>query len=845
MSLISETFETKIGGGGGSAGCNTLYELTKRGVNALLLERSQLTSGTTWHTAGLVWRLRPNDTEIQILADTRHRLMSLEEETGLNSGWINNGGIFIAHSKERLDEYRRLSTIGRCMNVESEILDPSETQKLFPLLDPESFYGALYSPGDGVVDPAMMCAALTRAAGHKGGKFIENCPITKILVGETLLGEKEVVGIETEHGTIKTNCIINAAGVWSGHLLEELGLSLPLIPMKHAYIVSEPMGAQGLPNIRDHDASVYFRIQGESICMGGYETDPILLGKVPPDFSFGLYELDWSVFEAHTSWAGKICPAFDQAGIKSTVCGPESFTPDHKPIMGPDPRLHGLFHNCGYNSAGMMLGAGCAKQMAKWVINGRPDFDMFAYDIRRFSPKQMNDTKWATEKSHESYVKNYSIVFPHDESLAGRNLHLDPLHDEMLAYHAVMEERHGWERPGYFLEDKVKSPDAKTAAPVTTYDWYGSYGHQKSPDQRYVEKLKGEYRFGFPECHDIIASEAMACRKQAALFNMSYFCKLYLTGPDAQQASDYIFTANTNKPTNKTVYTCALNQNGGVEADVTISAIDPGVGNITDPIFKGRGFYIVAGGASAYHTYVHIKSILREKNFKCHIRDVTDQMGVLSIQGPNSREILKQMTNANLSDEALPPNSTTMLTIKDGLSKSYVCRALRVSFVGELGYELHMRNEDCVPIFRALMDVGKSKGLRNAGYRALYSLSSEKGYHLWHSDLRPDDTPIEAGLAFTCRKTGDYIGKAAIDEQRKNGIRRKLAFFTMDAQVPIWGLEGVWRNGEIGVIFDAASMVTRYANQLAKLTFLVLMEALLMQIFSKLEISNRGNGKTI
>lgn len=222
----------------------------------------------------------------------------------------------------------------------------------------------------------------------------------------------------------------SAKGVWGRDLLEKHGIHLPLIPMRHAYVVSETIeGVKGLPNVRDHDFSMYFRIQGQSICMGGYENNPVLLDKVPHDFQFGLYDLDWSVFETHVSGAVKLCPEFGVAGIKSTVCGPESFTPDHKPLMGPDPRLEGLFHNCGFNSAGMMLGGGCGEQMAQWVINGRPDLHMFGYDIRRFTNRQTREVEWATERSHESYAKNYSIVFPNDQPLAGRDLQQDPLHN--------------------------------------------------------------------------------------------------------------------------------------------------------------------------------------------------------------------------------------------------------------------------------------------------------------------------------------------------------------------------------------------------------------------------------
>ncbi|GLH06647.1 uncharacterized protein GBIM_12121 [Gryllus bimaculatus] len=743
----------------GIAGCNLLYQLALRGVNAVLLEKSRITSGTTWHTAGLIWRLRPNDVEIQLLGVTRDLLMRLESETGFDPGWINNGGMYVAYTKERLDEYRRLATIGQTFGVESHILSPEETKKVFPLIDENVIHGTLYCPGDGVVDPAMLCNALTRSAVKAGGKFIESCPVTDILTDLNLFGSRQVSGVVTPYGTIKTNCVVNCCGVWSRELAAKLGIDLPLVPMKHAYVVTESIpGVRGLPNVRDHDASTYFRIQGDSLCMGGYEPNPIILDNVASDFEFSLYELDWIVFSAHMQGAVKLVPTFETAGIKSTVCGPESFTPDHKPLLGEDPRLFGLYHSCGYNSAGMMLGGGCGEQMAQWIINGRPDLHLFAYDIRRFTKEQTRNKTWIKERSHESYAKNYSIVFPHDQPLAGRNLYKDPFHKELLEAGCVFEERQGWERPGWFLKKKT--------APILEYDWFGAYGSTRNVDDRYFNQLQGDYTFGFPKNHHLIGEECLACREQVALFDLSYFGKFYLCGPEAQQAADWLFTANTNRPFNKTVYSCLLNARGGVEGDVTITAIETGTGSQADPIFK--------------------------KNFQVALTDHTDKLGVLSIQGPNSRDLLQPLTEEDLSNESFP-YATSKLTRVAG----YLCRMIRVSFVGELGWELHLPMDSCVPVYNALWENGKRFGLRHAGYRALNSLSHEKGYHLWNFDLRTDDLPIESGLGFTCREEGDFLGKNALEVEKRKGIRKRLTFFQLQEQIPVWGLETVWKDGNV------------------------------------------------
>ncbi|XP_062140877.1 sarcosine dehydrogenase, mitochondrial [Drosophila sulfurigaster albostrigata] len=788
--------------GGGSAGCHTLYHLAKQGVRAVLLERAQLTAGTTWHTAGLLWRLRPSDVDIQLLANSRNMLRQLEAETGLDPGWIQNGGIFIAHNETRLDEYRRLATVGSALGIENQILSPEETQKLFPLLDPKAFIGALYSPGDGVMDPAMLCTALRRAATANGAQVIENCDVQEILVEQGSRGKK-VVGVSTPFGNIRTETVVNATGVWGRDLVARHGTHLPLLPMKHAYIVSESIpGVRGLPNIRDHDYSTYFRIQGDAICMGGYEPNPILLDPVAKDFHFGLYELDWSVFETHVEGAHKLCPEYAKYGVKSTVCGPESFTPDHKPLMGPDPNVSGLMHNCGFNSAGMMFGGGCGEQMALWITKGQPDVPMFSFDLRRFTQEQGQATKWIAEKSHESYVKNYSMVFKFDQPLAGRDFQLDPLHEQMLEANAFMEEKQGWERPGFFLGNKEKS------AAVLPYDWYGSYEHARHKESNYERILEGDLKYNsFSEHHELIGAEAHACRNNAVLFNMSYFAKLVLEGPQAHKAADWLFSANTKRDPSKTVYTCALNDAGGVEADVTISRLVSGSGQLHDPKFEGKGYYIVAGGASAYYTYSTLLAEMRRKGFNAKLHDVAADLGVISIQGPNSRSILQPLLDCELTDEQLPPNSTTLAKL-NGIG----LRVLRVSFVGELGYELHVPKQDCVAVYKALKAAGAAQDLRDAGYRALYSLSSEKGYHLWSYDLRSDDTPLEAGLGFTCRKQGDYRGRAAVDRQRSEGLKRRMVYLTLQDQVPIWGLEGVYRNGKpVGVLRRA-----EYAYTLGK-----------------------------
>ncbi|CAK9810550.1 Sarcosine dehydrogenase, mitochondrial [Anthophora plagiata] len=766
--------------GGGSAGCNALYHLGRYGVNAVLLDKSKLTSGTTWHTAGLVWSIRgPSDVEMELLNATRRVLNSLEKESGINPGWINNGGLYIAHSNERLDEYKRMITGSKAFGIQAHLISPREAKNLFPLLNESSIQGAIYSSEDGVIDPTMLINALTKSAKSNGCQIIEDCPVTKILTKETIKNNQIIYGVETLYGIIKTDVVLNAAGVWSKNVANMVGTNIPLTPIKHAYIVTEPIqGVQNLPNVRDPDISLYFRIQGSSIAIGGYEPNPITIPSVPEQFSFSLYELDWNIFNTHLESMIRLIPKLSTTGIRTTICGPESFTPDHKPIMGEDPHCSGLFYSCGYNSAGMMLGGGCGEQIAHWIIHGRPDKYMFNYDIRRFLPEQRNNSIWANDRSNEAYAKNYNIIFPHDAPLSGRNFKTDPFHNLLVKEGAIMEECQGWERPGWFSSTENVE--------ITLYNGYGTSGNMHDAYSTIVEK---ERSFNFSPYNNIIREEALACRKSAALFDMSHLGKFYLSGPDAQKASDYLFTANTNRDFNKTIYTCMLNHAGGVETDCTVTVIKPDANEILKPTFKERAFYIVSNGVSAYHTWAHINKVIAENSFDVSLHDVTEQIGILSIQGPNSRNIIELLVKEEISDESLKYSTAKLVKVKNEM-----VRLIRLSFIGELGFELHIPKSSCQLVYTTLMDCAKSYNMKLAGYRALCSLSCEKGYLLWGFDLRTNDNPIEAGLGFTCRNNGNYLGKIAVDQLRKIGVKKKMIRVHLSGTVPLWGLETIYRN---------------------------------------------------
>uniref|UniRef100_H3D6P8 Sarcosine dehydrogenase, mitochondrial n=1 Tax=Tetraodon nigroviridis TaxID=99883 RepID=H3D6P8_TETNG len=768
--------------GGGSLGCQTLYHLVKMGLtNAVLLERDRLTAGTTWHTAGLLWQLRPSDVEVELLAHTRKVVsQDLEAETGLHTGWIQNGGLFIASNRQRLDEYPRLMSLGKVYGIESHVLSPAETKDLYPLMNVDDLYGTLYVPKDGTMDPAGTCTTLSRAASAGGATVIENCPVTGIRVGADDLGVKRVKAVETPHGTIETPCVVNCAGVWATKLGQMAGVKVPLVAMHHAYVVTERIpGIQNMPNVRDHDASVYLRLQGDALSVGGYEHNPIFWDEVSDKFAFSLFDLDWDVFMQHIEGAVNRVPALEQTGIKSTVCGPESFTADHKPLMGEAPEVRGFFLGCGFNSAGMMLGGGCGRELAHWIIHGRPERDMYGYDIRRFHNSLTGNQRWIRERSH-SYAKNYSVVFPFDP-LASRNMRRDPFHQVLTDQGCVFQERHGWERPGWFNKDGP--------APVKGYDYYRAYETKKNVNYRYQELLGREYTFDFPPHHDVIRSECLSCRG-VAVFDMSYFGKFYLTGPDAKKAADWLFTADVNKKPGSTVYTCMLNRGGGAE-DLTVSRLEPGAANLAAG-FPGDAYYLAIGGGVAEHNWNHIQTVLQDQGLRCQLADHSEDMGMISIQGPKSREVLQEVLDADLSNDAFPFSTHKVVS-----AAGHQVRAMRLSFVGELGWELHIPKDACLPVYHAVMAAGAKHGIINSGYRAIDSLSIEKGYRHWHADLRPDDTPLEAGLAFTCKmKTSiPFQGRDRLEKQKEEGLKRRIVCFTIDEKVPMFGLEAIFRNG--------------------------------------------------
>lgn len=793
--------------GGGSIGASTLYHLAERGINAVMVEKDQLTAGTTWHSAGLLWRLRPADTDIELIDHTRHLARNvLEQETSLSPGWIENGGLFIASNERRLDEYKRLQTLGKAYGIESHVCTPEEAQKIHPLMSTEDMYGALYSPNDGTIDPSGWVSALTKGAKMRGAKIFENCRVTAVdTEATTSTGTPKVTGVATSQGYIKTNTVVDCAGVWGANLGSLVGVDVPLVGMRHAYIVMDKVpGIQGLPNIRDHDLSVYLKLQGDSLAIGGYEVDPVFWTP-EPDFAFGLFEMDlMEEFGAHLENHFKRVPVLEECGVKSTVCGPESFTPDHKPIIGEAPEVSGFFINAGFNSAGIMLSGGAGRELATWIDEGRSTMDMFHYAPTRFAPEATRNPEWVNAKSHEAYVKNYAVVYPHDQPLAGRNLRTDALHSTLAEQGCVYEEKLGWERPGWFLE--VAELEGNPTALPKEYDYYGGYlqsyhdhdhplARPLNDDHLYHRLVDGECNFTWPASHEKVGKEVDACRNRVAVFNQSYFGKFFVSGLDAEAAMDWISTAAiAGRPVGDTVYTAMCNHRGGVECDLTVSRIE-------DDLATGaKQYYVAAGGGSAAHDLDWIRRSAEVGGFDITVTDRTAEFGLLNVQGPKARELLMAVVDVPEQVEQLGFSKNMLIKVA-----GHEVRAIRLTFMGEYGFELHTPADSLVDVYRALMKEGAQFGIENSGYRAIDVLSAEKGYRHWSEDVRADDSALEAGYAFVMKgftkatkdNSAPFQGREALEAQKAAGLTRRLQCFTVDPSVPLHGSEVILRDGEV------------------------------------------------
>ncbi len=734
--------------GGGIIGCSTAYHLAHAGAkDVVLLERAQLTSGSTFHAAGLVGQLRSSRNVTQLLKYSVELYDRLEAETGQATGWKRNGGLRLACNADRLIELQRGATTGRSFGLEMEILSPREAHALWPIMDVADLVGAAFLPADGQANPADITQALARGARQGGVRIIEDCAVTGIRVQDG-----RVAAVHTAGGDIICERLINCAGQWARHIGAMAGVSVPLVSVQHQYIITEPIAGadSGLPTLRDPDRLVYFKEEVGGLIMGGYEPNPLPWAQdgIPADFNGKLLPPDWAHFEPLLVQAAHRVPALETAGIRELINGPESFTPDGNFILGEAPEVANFFVGAGFNAFGIAAAGGAGKALAEWVLAGEPPVDLWPVDIRRFGSVH-RDVEWVRARTLELYGKHYTMSWPHEEHQSARPRLRSPLYAHLKAAGACFGSKLGWERPNWFARDGESPEDV--------------------------------YSFGRQNWFAAVGAEHQACRERVALFDESSFAKFRVDGPGAEAALQWLCANDVSKPPGRLTYTQLLNAQGGIECDLTVSRL------------TADRFYLVTGTGFRTRDFHWIGRNL-PADATVQLTDVTEEMAVLALMGPRARNVLHRVTETDVSDAALPFGSVADLEIA-----GVRVWALRVTYVGELGWELHMPSAGAAAVYDALMAAGQEHGIVNAGYRAIESLRLEKGYRVWGAEVGPDYTPLEAGMGWAVKLKGDrpFCGREALEAQRAAGLQKRLACFTVDdPDVILLGRETIYRNGE-------------------------------------------------
>ncbi|KZL02337.1 MULTISPECIES: FAD-dependent oxidoreductase [unclassified Pseudovibrio] len=733
--------------GGGIVGCSTAYHLAKLGWDVVLLERKKLTSGTTFHAAGLVGQLRSNANITQLLGYSVDLYKRLEEETGQATGWKMNGGLRLACNHERWTEVQRQATTAHSFGLDMQLLTPKEAQDLWPLMQVDDVIGAAYLPSDGQANPSDITLSLAKGARLAGAQIFEDTKVLRVDVDKGVIR-----GVETSRGRIDCAVVVACCGQWTRDFAKHVGVNVPLVPMQHQYMVTEPIPGvpRDLPTLRDPDRLTYYKEEVGGLVMGGYEANPLSWAEdgIPKDFHYTLLDSDFGHFEPLMELSLGRVPALETAGIKELINGPESFTPDGNFIMGEAPELKNFYVNAGFNAFGIAAGGGAGMALAEWIAKGEPLFDLWPVDIRRFGRPHF-DSDWIRTRTKEAYAKHYTMAWPSEEHESGRPCRKSPLYEFLKADGAVFGEKLGWERA----------------------NWYA--------DTHNGEAQKDIYTFARPNWHEPVGREHNAARSSAVLFDQTSFAKFTLKGPDAVDALSWIAANDVDKPIGSLIYTQMLNDHGGIECDLTCVRM------------AEDEYYIVTGTGFAIHDFDWISRNIPE-GMNVQLVDVTSAYVVLSLMGPNSREILKRVTRDDVSNDHFRFGQAH----KIGIAGCPV-HALRVTYVGELGWELHLPVEYATTVYTALHEAGQEFGLRNAGYRAIETLRLEKGYRAWGSDIGPDHTPEEAGLgwAVKLKKNIAFKGRGAIEEQRTHGVKKMLATFVTDGDIILSGRETIYRDG--------------------------------------------------
>ena len=735
--------------GGGIAGASVAYHLSGLGeTDVAVLERGTLTCGTSWHAAGLIMQLRSSHS-LTALARYNVELYSrLESETGQAVGFKQNGTLALARTRDRLIELKRSATIAKSFGIEAELIGPRQAQKLYPALDSNQIQGGLFVPGDGQLNPVDAVMALFAGARKHGARVFENTPVEHLQ--RTSSG---LYRVSTPSGIIECEQLVLCCGLWTPGLAAQLGVRVPLHACEHMYVVTEPMdmAVATLPVLRDTDGYTYIKEDAGKLLVGSFEPrgKPLPATGLPAEQRFIELPEDWEHFQLPYRKAMEIIPALAEAGIARFMNGPESFTPDSLFLLGEAPGIANCFIAAGFNSEGFEMGAGAGRALAEWIIEGEPSMDLVDVDIARYHRFQGN-SKYLYERSAESLGAIYHMHWPNRQHETARPARMSPLHDRLTARNACFGETAGWERAMWF------APPGEEPKDIYSHHWPNWYEHT--------------------------AQECRAARTGVVMLDQSSFGKTLIQGNDACSFLQQLCAGDVDVPEGKLIYTQMLNHRGGIEADITV-----------DRLAEDR-YMIVSSADTHSRDLAWVEKNLPPKK-RVAITDITSAYAVLSIQGPRSRDLLASVSDADLSNEAFP-----FLTSQE-ISVGYaLVIAKRVTFIGELGWELHIPSEFAQSVFDVLLHAGQAFALRLAGYHALEHLRCERAYREFGLDLAPDDTPFEAGLGFTVKmdKLGGFIGRDALVSQHGKVLNKRLVMFKLaDSKAALFHDELIRLEGNI------------------------------------------------
>ncbi len=735
--------------GGGIIGCSTAYHLAQMGwKDVVLVEKAELTSGSTWHAAGLVGQLRSDRNLTRMLQYSVSLYERLEAETGLTTGWKKTGCLHLASTAERIYELKRGVTTARSFGLEMHMITPQEAYNLCPIISLNGIIGAAFMPTDGQADPAGITQALARGARNQGAKIYRDTRVTGFE-----FGKNRVAAVKTTKGDIQCEIVVNCTGMWGYQVGEMLGVNTPVVPFQHQYLVTDPIKGlpRDLPTIRDKDNLIYYKEEVGGLVMGGYERNgiPWAIDGVSNEFNSQLLDSNYDHFMQLAQPAMERTPCLKQVGISKLINGPEAFTADGNAIMGPAPELDNCFVAVGFNAFGIAAGGGAGRMLAEWIVEGEPSLDIWPLDIRRFGPHHRSRS-YNVQRTGEIYGKHYTIHWPAEEHQSARGVRRSPLYYLLKEKGAVFGAKYGWERANWFAPEGVEREDEPT--------------------------------FEIPSWFAHVGNEHRAAREKVVLIDQSSFSKFEIEGPRALDFLNWLAANNIDKPVGSVTYSQLCNARGTIECDLTIARV------------ADDRFFLVTGTAFGLHDAQWIQKHL-PKDGGVFFRDVTASLAVINVIGPHARRLIEKVCRDDISNENFRFGKCREITI--GCAP---VRALRVTYVGELGFELYIPTEFACHVYETLLNAGGDLGVANAGYRAINSLHFEKGYCLWGSELTPEYTPYDAGLGFcVALDKGDFLGRQALVKAEKQSPKWKLCTFTVDAEQPVMlrGSEPILHNGEV------------------------------------------------